>query len=49
MISFPKPMSIPLRPFRIFQKFAEIFAAPGAPPVLLTPVENEKNLQSEKF
>jgi hypothetical protein len=25
------------------------FAAQGAPPVLLTPVANGKNLQSEKF
>ncbi len=27
----PKPLSIPLGPFRIFSKFAEIFAAQGAP------------------
>jgi hypothetical protein len=45
----PKPLSIPLGPFRIFRKFAEIFAAQGSPPVLLTPVANEKNLQSEIF
>jgi hypothetical protein len=32
-----------------FQKFAEIFAAQGAPPVSLRPVANGKNLQSEKF
>jgi hypothetical protein len=31
------------------RKFSEIFAAQDAPPVLLTPVENGKNLQSEKF
>ncbi len=31
------------------QKFAEIFAAQGAPPVSLTPVANGKNLQTEKF
>jgi hypothetical protein len=31
------------------RKFADIFAAQGAPPMSLTPVENEKNLQSEKF
>jgi hypothetical protein len=30
-------------------KFAEIFAAQGAPPVSLTPVANGKNLQIEKF
>jgi hypothetical protein len=36
-------------PFRIFLKFAEKFAAQGVPPVSLTPVANEKNLQSEKF
>jgi hypothetical protein len=29
----PQPQSIPLGPLRIFQKFAEIFAAQGAPPV----------------
>jgi hypothetical protein len=32
-----------------FRKFAEIFAAQGAPPVSLKPVANGKNLQSEKF
>jgi hypothetical protein len=41
----PKPLIITLGPF----KFAEIFAAQGAPPVSLTPVANGKNLQSEKF
>ncbi len=35
--------------FEFFRKFAEIFAAQGAPPVSLTPVANGKNLQSEKF
>ncbi len=41
----------PIRAISIFfsQKFAEIFAAQGAPPVSLTTVANEKNLQSEKF
>ncbi len=29
-----------------FWKFAELLAAQGAPPVLLTPVANGKNLQS---
>jgi hypothetical protein len=38
---------IPPSPY--FRKFGEIFAAQGAPPVLLTPVANGKNLQSEKF
>ena len=41
--------SVSPKPLRI-QKFAEIFAAQGASPVLLTPVTNGKNLQkSEKF
>jgi len=31
-------VSIPLGRFDFFQKFAEIFAAQGAPPVLMTPV-----------
>jgi hypothetical protein len=31
------------------RKFSEIYAAQDAPPVLLTPMENGKNLQSEKF
>jgi hypothetical protein len=31
------------------RKFAEIFAAQGAPPVSTTPVANGKNLQAEKF
>ncbi len=30
----PQPQSIPLRPFRIFWKFAEIFAAQGLPPMV---------------
>jgi hypothetical protein len=37
----PKPLSIPLGPFR---KFAEIFAAQGAPPVSVTPVANGKKI-----
>ncbi len=32
-----------------FRKFADIFAAQGAPPVSLTPVANGNNLQSENF
>ncbi len=42
-------ISVTLGPFQIFWKFAEIFAAQGAPPLSLTPVANAKNLQSEKF
>ncbi len=34
----PQPQSIPLRPFRIVRKFAEIFAIQGAPPVSPTSV-----------
>jgi hypothetical protein len=44
----PKLLNIPLGPFKIFRKFAEISAAQGAPPLLLTPVAKGKNLQSEK-
>ncbi len=36
----PQLQSIPFRPFRIFSKFAEIFASQGAPPVSTTPVAN---------
>jgi hypothetical protein len=36
----PQPQSIPLRPFRIFQKFAKIFAIQGAPPVSTTLAAN---------
>ncbi len=36
----PKPLNIPLGPFQIFWKFAEIFAAQGWPPVSTTPVAN---------
>ena len=39
----PQPQSIPFRPFRIFRKFAEIFASQGAPPVWTTPVANFAN------
>jgi hypothetical protein len=35
--------------FDFFRKFAEIFAAQGAPLVSMTPVANGKNLQAEKF
>jgi hypothetical protein len=35
---FPKPLKIMLGSFRIFRKFAEIFASQGAPPVSTTPV-----------
>jgi hypothetical protein len=36
----PKPLKITLGSFRIFRKFAEIFASQGAPPVSTTPVAN---------
>jgi hypothetical protein len=36
--STPKPLKITLGSFRIFGKFAEIFASQGAPPVSTTPV-----------
>jgi hypothetical protein len=36
----PQPQSIPLRLFRIFRKFAEIFASQGAPPISTTPASN---------
>ncbi len=36
----PQPQSIPFRPFAFFQKFAEIFASQGSPPVSTTPVAN---------
>ncbi len=45
----PKHLSIPLGPFRFLRKFAEIFVAQGAPTVSLTPVADEKSLQSENF
>ncbi len=42
------PPSIPLQPSRILQKFAEIFAAKGTPPVSLTPVANGKNKSTKQ-
>ncbi len=36
----PQAQTIPLGPFRIFQKFAEIFASQGALPVSTTTVAN---------
>ncbi len=45
----PKPQGIPLGPFQIFRKFAEIFTAQGVPQVSLSLVANGKNLESEKF
>ena len=48
-ISFPKHLSIPLRPFRFFRKFAEIFAAQGAPPVSTTPVANCHRYQRHRW
>ncbi len=45
----PQRLNVPLQPFQIFLKIRRDIAAQGAPPVSLTPVANEKNLQSEKF
>jgi hypothetical protein len=36
----PQPQSIPLGPFQIFSKFAEIFASQGATLVSTTPAAN---------
>jgi hypothetical protein len=47
-ISFPKAPDYTVSS-NFFRKFAEIFAAQGAPPVSTTPVINGKNLQSEMF
>ncbi len=44
----PSPRVFHYDRFKFFQKFAEIFAAQGLPPVSTTPVANGKNLQSEK-
>jgi hypothetical protein len=44
-ISFPEAQSFPLGPFRIFQKFAGIFAAQGVQLVSVTLVANGQNLQ----
>ena len=41
----PKPQGIPLGPFQIFRKFAEIFTAHGVPQVSLSLMANGKNLQ----
>ncbi len=47
-ISFPQAPDYTIRAgFKFFQKFAEIFAAQGLPPVSTTPVANGKNLQPE--
>jgi hypothetical protein len=49
-ISFPQAPDYTIRVvYNFFQKFVEIFAAQGAPPVSLTPAANEKILQSENF
>jgi len=49
-ISFPPAPEYPIKTiFKFFPKVAEIFAAQGWPPGSLTPVANEKKLQSEKF
>jgi hypothetical protein len=34
--------------FDFYRKFAELFPAQGAPPLLLTPVANSKNFTSRK-
>jgi hypothetical protein len=39
---------MPLGPFEFCQKFAEIFAAQGAPPVSLTPVAKGKKSSIRK-
>jgi hypothetical protein len=50
MNQFPSSPEYTIRVIsNFFRKFAEIFAAQGAPPVSLKPVANGKNLQSEKF
>jgi hypothetical protein len=45
----PSPRVFHKDRFEFYQKFAEIFAAQGLPPVSTTPVATGKNLQSEKF
>jgi hypothetical protein len=46
----PKPLSIPLGRFELFRKFAEIFAAQGAPPLVsLTPVAKIFNHKSFNY
>jgi hypothetical protein len=47
--TFPQAKENPNRAVSNFLKFAETFAAHGAPPVLLTLVANVKNLHLEKF
>jgi hypothetical protein len=50
MKQLPPTLSVDLYGhFEFSRKFAEIFAAQGAPPVSTTPVANGKNLQAEKF
>jgi hypothetical protein len=50
MNQFPQAFKYPIRVVSNFlQKFTEIFAAQSAPPVSVTPVANEKNLQSKSF
>ncbi len=49
-ISFPQAHEYTIRAVsNFFQKFAEIFAAQGAPPVSLTSVANEKNFNQKTF
>jgi hypothetical protein len=49
MNQFPKALSILLGPFGIFQKFAEFWAAQGAPQVSLTPVAMKKIFNQQSF
>jgi hypothetical protein len=44
----PKPLIIPLGRFEFFRKYAQIYAAQGAPPVSLTPLANEKKSSIRK-
>jgi hypothetical protein len=48
-ISFPQALIISLGPFQIYQKFAEISEAQGAPPVSLTPMANGKKSAIRKM
>ncbi len=45
----PGPLSIPLGPFQIFSKFAEIFANECLTAVSTTPAKKEKNLEINFF
>jgi hypothetical protein len=49
LVFSPKPLSIPLGPFRIFQKFTEIFTAQGAPPGVVDRWQMEKIFNQKSF